>query len=187
MHGELKIHPDSHCPAVTGIVVEAVRTGGATLTLDYLLTGNTGALKWPRPGWGLFQRADELWKHTCFEAFIAMAGRDSYYEFNFATSMKSEAYHFDSYRNGMRAVDGMSSENFSTERDKDHCRLQIGLDLGSLPDISGDVAWRVGLSAVLEDTSGTLSYWALAHPPGKPDFHNAQSFTLELPPPAAKP
>jgi hypothetical protein len=44
-----------------------------------------------------------------------------------------------------------------------------------------DAPWRLGLSAVIEDTRGSLSYWALAHPPGKPDFHHADGFALELP------
>jgi len=39
---------------------------------------------------------------------------------------------------------------------------------------------RLGLSAVLEETNGRKSYWALAHPPGKVDFHHADCFALEL-------
>jgi hypothetical protein len=39
---------------------------------------------------------------------------------------------------------------------------------------------RVGVSAILEDRDGTKSYWALAHPPGKPDFHDPACFALEL-------
>jgi hypothetical protein len=34
---------------------------------------------------------------------------------------------------------------------------------------------------VIEETNGRLSYWALAHPPGKPDFHHSDCFALELP------
>ena len=54
---------------------------------------------------------------------------------------------------------------------------------------------RVGLLAhpasVTEDLThaldalaacGGISYWALAHPPGKPDFHHADGFALELSP-----
>jgi hypothetical protein len=36
-------------------------------------------------------------------------------------------------------------------------------------------AWRIGLAAVIEDTSGHKSYWALVHPPGKADFHHSDS------------
>ncbi|MBI3061386.1 MAG: hypothetical protein HYY83_05345 [Deltaproteobacteria bacterium] len=27
---------------------------------------------------------------------------------------------------------------------------------------------------------GTISYWALKHPPGKPDFHHPDAFALEI-------
>jgi hypothetical protein len=38
----------------------------------------------------------------------------------------------------------------------------------------------IGLSAVIEEQDGRLSYWALRHPPGKPDFHYPEAFALEL-------
>jgi hypothetical protein len=33
---------------------------------------------------------------------------------------------------------------------------------------------------VIEAIDGTLSYWALAHAPGSPDFHHLDCFALEL-------
>jgi hypothetical protein len=42
-------------------------------------------------------------------------------------------------------------------------------------------ATRLGLSAVIETVDGFFSYWALAHPSDKPDFHHPDSFILELP------
>lgn len=47
-------------------------------------------------------------------------------------------------------------------------------------------ACHVGLSAVIEEADGTKSYWALAHPPGKPDFHHGDGFALEMAPTAAR-
>jgi hypothetical protein len=37
----------------------------------------------------------------------------------------------------------------------------------------------LGLTAVVEEENGRLSYWALKHPPGKPDFHSPEGFVLE--------
>ena len=48
------------------------------------------------------------------------------------------------------------------------------------PDGTPDRPWRLGLSAVIEALNGEKSYWALAHPPEKPDFHHPDSFTLDL-------
>jgi hypothetical protein len=39
---------------------------------------------------------------------------------------------------------------------------------------------QLALAAVIEDGNGRLSYWALGHPQGKPDFHHPDGFTLEL-------
>jgi hypothetical protein len=45
---------------------------------------------------------------------------------------------------------------------------------------------RLGLSAVIESCNGSLSYWALRHPAGKPDFHHADAFALGLEAPEAE-
>ena len=75
---------------------------------------------------------------------------------------------------------------------------KLSAAMPSLPDVSSGFAlrvdfeqaglWsgvkcRVAISAVIEEADGTKSYWALAHPPGKPDFHHADGFALQLPPP----
>ena len=58
--------------------------------------------------------------------------------------------------------------------------LQASLELDRLSDLPRDAAWRLGLAAVIEETSGRKSYWALAHPPGKPDFHHPDCFAHEF-------
>jgi hypothetical protein len=44
--------------------------------------------------------------------------------------------------------------------------------------------FEVAISAVIEELDGTKSYWALTHPPGKPDFHHPTCFAATLPPPS---
>jgi hypothetical protein len=41
--------------------------------------------------------------------------------------------------------------------------------------------WRLGLSAVIEENGGRLTYWALAHPAARPDFHHPDGFAAALP------
>ena len=43
--------------------------------------------------------------------------------------------------------------------------------------------WLAAISAVIEESDGTKSYWGLNHPPGEPDFHHPDCFVLDLPPP----
>ena len=42
---------------------------------------------------------------------------------------------------------------------------------------------KVGLAVVIDEVGGTKSCWALAHPPGAPDFHHPTCFAAELPAP----
>jgi len=49
--------------------------------------------------------------------------------------------------------------------------------------LDADRHWRMGVSAVIEEVDGTKSYWALAHAPGPPDFHNPDCFIATLPAP----
>jgi hypothetical protein len=52
--------------------------------------------------------------------------------------------------------------------------------LAGLTGLAGVPALQLGLTAVIEDDSGNLSYWALRHAPGNPDFHDPDGFALEL-------
>jgi hypothetical protein len=126
-------------------------------------------------------RADELWRHTCFEAFACASPNTGYFEFNFAPSMQWAAYRFSGYRTGMSVASEVGTPRFEV-RSSDACyELQVALELNRLPGLSNDATWKLGLSAVIEETSGRKSYWALAHPPGDPDFHHSVCFARELP------
>jgi len=40
----------------------------------------------------------------------------------------------------------------------------------------------LGLAAVIEENDAVMSYWALKHPPGPPDFHRVSGFVLKWEP-----
>jgi hypothetical protein len=176
MRRALTLHPHSVCQAVKRIEVEVARGGVGALVLHYAVTGQIGDLRLPpvtTPA-----RADGLWQHTCFEAFVRSAAGTAYYEFNFAPSTQWAVYRFDGYRSGMRAA-AVSAPRVEAKTTPERYTLCAVLELGSLSDLARD-AWRLGLSAVIEDEGGGKSYWALAHPPGKPDFHHADGFACEF-------
>lgn len=178
MHHTLKLHPDSRCSAVTDIEVEVSRPRPDTLTLRYLVSGKTDELRLPpvtSPA-----RRDELWQHTCLEAFVAVPTSQAYYEFNLAPSTAWAVYHFSGYRSGMSVADEISAPHIEVQSNNEGFQLQVSLDLSQLPTLLQGEKWRLGLSAVIEETNGRKSYWALAHPPGKPDFHHSDCFASEL-------
>ena len=171
MHAELKPHPDFPAPAGVMISVEAAREGDR-LILRYLLSGETSALAIPSPSEPL--RTDGLWRRTCFEAFVQPADEPGYVELNFSPSTEWAAYGFSGYREGMAELD--LSPNIRCSVDAEGVELQAEVALG----LTG--RWRIGLTAVLEAADGSLSYWAVRHPQGRPDFHHRDCFALELAP-----
>jgi hypothetical protein len=174
----LRLHPDSLSLAATHIDVDVARPHARSLVLRYFVTGKIGALRLPpiAPP----ERAKELWQRTCFEAFVRCPERDIYYEFNFAPSTQWAAYQFAGYRSGMREASGVSARPIAVKASSGLFRLQASLELDQLSDLPRDARWRLGLSALIEETSGRKSYWALAHPPGKPDFHHPDCFAHEF-------
>jgi hypothetical protein len=180
MRQALKPHPDS--PALPAIQIEAevLQPRASQVVLRYVVTGSVGDILLPPIV--ASARGDELWRHTCFEAFVATAVGTAYYEFNFAPSTQWAAYRFEGYRTGMRLAQGIAAPDIETRSAAGSYTLQATLTVDRLPDLPPDAAWRVGLSALIEDTRGEMSYWALAHPPGKPDFHHADCFAYEFAP-----
>lgn len=143
----------------------------AELRLRFIVEDDPDLILWPAKTPP--DRADDLWKHTCFEAFVSTG--DGYYEFNLSPSGQWASYRFTSYREGMSAADeGIVVDGL--DGGSDHVALEGRIDLPHS-------AHRLGLSAVIETTDGEKTYWALAHPSDKPDFHHPDSFTLVLPAP----
>jgi hypothetical protein len=174
----LKLHPDSVCEAVTGVAVFVARQE-ARLVVRYVLHGNIAAVRLPSlvPA----RRADELWQHTCCEAFLTandLRIHDSdYYEFNCSASTEWAAYRFSGYRAGMVNAD-VAAPAIAMAGNAEHFELQATIDCDSLALSRNN--WRLGVAAVIEEMNGRKSYWALTHPPGKPDFHHADGFVIEL-------
>jgi hypothetical protein len=121
-----------------------------------------------------------LWEHTCFEAFIALNSACAYHEFNFAPSGEWALYAFRSYREIAALSDETVAPEVNVRRLADRLELDAVVRLDVLSPIHPTSPLRLALSAVIEDACGGLSYWALRHPPGKPDFHHADAFALTV-------
>ena len=179
----LKLHPESPCRAVRQIEVDIERPRHDGLLLAYRATGTMSDIV--KPPVGAAERSDGLWQHTCFEAFIRVPSEAGYYEFNFSPSTEWAAYRFSGYRSGRRAADAIEAPRIEVQSEPQSFTLRASLDLRGLPDLASQASWQVGLSAVIEAAGGQMSYWALAHPPGKPDFHHAACFALMFTPAVA--
>ncbi|HEY0766518.1 MAG TPA: DOMON-like domain-containing protein [Steroidobacteraceae bacterium] len=174
----LVAHPDTQRGPVSGIAVEVRRPTAATLVCNYSLYGTIGRVR--VPGARADHGADGLWQHTCFEAFLAAPGIPGYYEFNFSPTLAWAAYQFTDYRDGIAPASLTQAPGLQVRRSSDQLELRATVHLAGLTSLCDARPLRLALAAVIEDHRGELSYWALEHPPGKPDFHHPDSFTLEL-------
>ena len=172
----LILHPDFECDTVRSLDVEIARAKPGVLTLAYRLKGKTADLHLPTLATPA--RTDELWRRTCFEAFVKPAPGEAYFEFNIAPSGQWATYGFSGYRADMSSPAEGVEPAIQSRITADLYELDVVLDLSRLPH--ADAPWRLGVSAVIEEASGRKSYWALTHPPGKADFHHADGFALEI-------
>lgn len=174
----LLAHPDTPGEWVWSISADVQLTPPATLMCHYELHGDVNRLRVPAARTG--RRADGLWQHTCFEVFVAATTAGGYYEFNFSPSLEWAAYRFSEYREGMTPASLKRAPGLTARRTPDRLELTAHLHLEGLTELTCGELLRLGLTAVVEDDNGTLSYWALRHAPGNPDFHDSDAFALEL-------
>lgn len=175
----LACHPETPSQWVSTMQarLSQVRDGGIAIT--YALQGGISHLF--LPGRCAPSRVDGLWQHTCFEAFVSVKGATAYREFNFAPSGQWAAYAFRGYRDSGPLPQASAPQ--ITVRTSGNCfELDALIHRESLPPLPVNARLLLGLSAVIEEEGGVLSYWALKHPPGPPDFHHAGAFVLELDP-----
>jgi hypothetical protein len=176
---DLACHPSTHTEAVRAIQVAVRRSADAELKMTFRVDGDIPRIRIAPPGAHSFAR--ELWRHTCFEVFIAVEGQAAYHEFNFAPSGEWTVYAFSGYRNGGPVADESVRPHIAMRSTDSRLELDALVRLDSLSAIHPRASLRVGLSAIIETSD--LSYWALHHPKDKPDFHDANGFTLLLEPP----
>ncbi len=160
-------------PAPGGVQASAAFTGEGALALRYRIDA---AGYRPRiPEAAAPERVEGLWRHTCCEVFVLGEDAPAYREFNFSPSGAWQAYAFAAYRQGGPLARAAAPR--IARQDDGAFSLSVLLPAANLPP---GRRLRLGLSAVIEDAAGGLSYWALRHPPGRPDFHHPDGFILEL-------
>jgi hypothetical protein len=169
---------------VRGVEAQVGWEYGGALALTFALEGDLTLLRIPAPRPP--RRAENLWQHTCFEAFLRYKGEPAYCEFNFAPSGEWAAYAFRRYRDGMPLALAWDP-CIVVRRTAERLEFDALIRLDCLPPVQPRTRVQLALAAVVEDEQGVLSYWALAHPPGRPDFHHPDAFALELERPDADP
>lgn len=126
--------------------------------------------------------ADGLWRHTCFELFVATPSASSYREFNFSPSGQWACYAFTRYRERDPdfAPPPDAAPHIQVWRSADRLTLDVRLPRVLLPAGATEGPWRLGVSAVMASQQGGIAHWALCHPGPRPDFHARDALVLTL-------
>jgi hypothetical protein len=175
----LVCHPSTPPVSADHIDVEIRSAPDRRLFVRYSLECDTGLLMLPEPHSP--RRSDRLWETTCFELFLKQPGDSRYFEYNFSPSTEWALYRFSDYREGM-AEEMITRPRITCDYSDSHFALNAEFEL---PHGWDEGPFAIGLSAVIEETEGQKSYWALVHPAEKPDFHHKDCFALEVAAPSA--
>ena len=171
-------HPAGTVSAVERLTVAIARPTPDRVTIRYRLTGAVGQLVLPPHS--ASQRADDLWRTTCFELFVQAGDGPDYSEFNFAPSSRWAAYDFAGYRLRTAELPAIAAPSIALAVQDDALVLAVDLVLPASSPLVAAPLWRIGPTAVIEQRDGRFGWWALAHPPGQPDFHDSHCFAAEL-------
>lgn len=201
-------YPGTRCAAVSDLRARVWREADGRLGLAFALAGDLARLRLPAaagepapsflptparapapspapaPAPSPRPRGTGLWRHTCFEAFVAAADGPGYLELNVSPAGAWDLLAFRAYRDGGPLPAGVPAPEIELRQAGERLEVGVRLDLArlaadaDLPDLAA--APRLGLAAVIEDDAGALTWWALRHPAARPDFHAPDSFALRL-------
>lgn len=174
----LACHPSSPTGAITGLTASARVAGAGKLAVRFVLEADMSQVVLPRtrtPG-----RADELWRHTCFEVFVGLPENEAYCELNFSPSGEWAIYGFVGYRRGMAPIEVRRPPRIAMRPTPRGMVLEAVTYLEELPSPKPGSPLRAGVAAVIEEKDERLTYWALTHPAALPDFHHRLGFVLQV-------
>ena len=140
------------------------------IALSFLLKGNLDSYLFPKVE--KIQRANELWKATCFELFLANDD-EVYYELNFSSSLAWNFYVLDAYRAESKALELEEEPCISFTYKDDECSIVFELESEVL-DFE-DFKY-CNLATILLTRENERRFWAIKHLKDAPDFHNKNNF-----------
>lgn len=125
--------------------------------------------------------SDNLWQHTCCEAFVSVPDTDDYLEFNFSPSGCWAMYRFNGYRVRDEAFRCSAAPKIELKLHEQSFELTATVSSTVFrSQWPQHTVWQIGLTAVIETNDGHKSYWALRHDGDQPDFHLRTQFLLPL-------
>ncbi len=169
-------HPSQPPLTITGIEAKVIGFDGEWLRVRWRVDGAQALVVPAFAGRG---RSDDLWKTTCFELFLRPQDGEAYTELNLSPSERWAAYDFSSYREDMKDRPASREPDCAIRLGSSFAIFDAAIPRDLLPALPADA----NFACVIEEDGGRLSYWAMAHPEAKPDFHDPACFANTLAPP----
>lgn len=148
--------------------------------ISYKITGSLDELDLG-DGTPVHERKIKLWEKTCFELFIKNS-KDQYIEFNFSPVFEWNCFFFNKKGDPLSPwikIDHIASD-ILLSKDIFHIIVEIKKD--QFPphffDVKQDMS--AGITSVIKNKLGHLSYWALSHEADRPNFHHFDSFKYKF-------
>lgn len=124
-------------------------------------------------------RRDGIWQSTCMELFISTPSMQRYWEYNFCPSGDWNIYQLSGYRSDLQAEPSCRQPSITQGTQAGGDELAVISQLP--PALIHQKELILAITAVVEQRSGQLSYWALHHGGSEADFHRRDGFQLRLP------
>ncbi|MDO9181573.1 MAG: hypothetical protein Q7U04_04155 [Bacteriovorax sp.] len=121
----------------------------------------------------------KLWEKTCFELFIKNEA-NQYIEFNFSPNFQWNCFYFNFQGEALKEWEQMQMPVIDVLLSSDHYLLFAEIKKDYFPEGFFDTDLHAGITSVIKDKKGTLSYWALSHADTRPNFHHFDSFKYKF-------
>jgi hypothetical protein len=127
------------------------------------------------------KRLIKLWEKTCFELFIKNEN-DQYVEFNFSPTFEWNCFYFNKKGDPLKEWDQIIMPAIDILLSREHFFMFVDIKKEFLPKgfFNPDSELSAGITSVIKDQEGTISYWALSHADTRPNFHHFDSFKYKF-------
>ena len=124
-------------------------------------------------------RVIKLWEKSCFELFIKTE-KNQYMEFNFSPDFEWNAFYFEKKGDPLKEFEKMNSVKMDILLSLEVFHLIVEIDKKKFPEGFFQGELTAGVTSVIKNKKGGLSYWALSHADTRPNFHHFDSFKYKF-------